>query len=95
MRILNITKSEKLIERRESYADVTSLTGGKLAKKHLNCGGVPVAVFSVCIPKHESGISFSKTALECEGIRYAAVCVLSALAALAVFAHNRHVKYYL
>ena len=54
-----------------------------------------VVVFSVCMPKHDSGVSFSKTALEFEGIRHAAVSVLSALAAVAMFAHNRHVKCYL
>ena len=73
---------------------ITSLTADELPKKHLNCGSVPVVVSTVCIPKHESGFSFSKTALGCEDIRYAAVSVLSGLAALAMFAHNRHAKCY-
>jgi magnesium-transporting ATPase (P-type) len=44
---------------------ITSVTGDKRTKKHLNCGGVPMVVFSVCIPKHVSGFSFSKTTLGC------------------------------
>ena len=47
-----------------------------------------MVVLSVCLPKHESGVSFSKTALEFEGVRHASVSVLSALAALEMFAHN-------